>query len=30
MTVMVSVELNVKPEKFDEARGLFKEALKAM
>ena len=29
MTVMVSVELNVKPEKFDEARGIFKEALKA-
>ena len=29
MTVMVSVELNVKPEKFDEAREIFKEALKA-
>ena len=29
MTVMVTVELNVKPEKFDEARGIFKEALKA-
>ena len=29
MTIMVSVELNVKPEKFDEAKGVFKEALKA-
>ena len=29
MTVMVEVELHVKPEKFDEARGIFKEALKA-
>ena len=29
MTVMVSVELNVKPEKFDKARELFKEALRA-
>ena len=29
MTVMVSVELNVKPEQFDELREIFKEALKA-